>query len=121
MKKTKTKFSQVLLWLLCFAVPLSIAANNHPTTKNSSSEGPALSEAATQSNCNTEIAYWSLDACYSTSSNNSSQDYSELTAITNTPANSGGNVTATNLFRNQGSHSCTPGVNGSTAVCVGTR
>ncbi len=71
--------------------------------------------------CDKRIAYWNMNSCFSRLNQSSSFDYSELTASVSTPADCGGNVSASNVFRNKGTHSCTPGINGTPAICVGTR
>ncbi len=65
------------------------------------------------------VAYWNLDACVSNSSNGTNSDYSEFTAqVTN---NSSFTTSATNVRRDLGNHSCTPGVGDSPAMCIGTQ
>ena len=64
------------------------------------------------------IASWDLEACYSNSGDGSNYDYSEFTAVTN-DANCT-SVTATNVMRMEGAHSCTPGQEGK-AMCIGTQ
>ena len=71
--------------------------------------------------CDVVIAYWDLEDCESNSGNGSNNDYNEFAPTTTTPNGCGGNTMASNVFRDNGSHSCTPGVNGSVGMCVGTR
>ncbi|MEM8908496.1 MAG: hypothetical protein AAGD05_11665, partial [Bacteroidota bacterium] len=65
---------------------------------------------STLTDCEEELAYWSLDNCISFSNNGTNLDYSELTAQTSTPSGFAA-VTATNLFAN-GTHSCVNGESG---------
>ena len=71
--------------------------------------------------CNTVIAHWDLENCYSDLGNGSNNDYSEFTPSLTTPTECGGSTMASIVYRNNGTHSCTPGVSGSVGMCVGTR
>ncbi|MDA8693432.1 T9SS type A sorting domain-containing protein, partial [Saprospiraceae bacterium] len=63
-----------------------------------------------------------LDACMSDSTDGSAADYTEFTGVAeNDPACTQYSVVGGNLFRNNptvNTHSCTEGVNGTTAMCV---
>jgi len=67
---------------------------------------------------------FNLDACYSDNTDNSGADYTEFTGtITNDPACTQYAVLGNNLYRNNPTanmHSCTEGINGSVAMCVGS-
>ncbi|MEM1319377.1 MAG: T9SS type A sorting domain-containing protein [Bacteroidota bacterium] len=67
-----------------------------------------------QTSCGNALARWSLDACHPGSS------YNEFTAAVSTPSDCGGSVSASKVFREDGDHSCTPGVSRD-GLCVGTR
>jgi len=69
----------------------------------------------------TSFVNFNLDACYSDSQDGSNNDYSEFTGDVNNDAECTtyevvGTLNRTNPSVN--AHSCTPGVNGSTAMCV---
>ena len=65
---------------------------------------------------------FNLDDCYSDTTDGSNCDYSEFTAeVSNDPACSQFTVLGDHLYRNNpdvNKHSCTPGINGTTAMCV---
>ncbi|NNF01492.1 MAG: T9SS type A sorting domain-containing protein, partial [Bacteroidia bacterium] len=64
--------------------------------------------------CNpTTILEWDMEACAAGSK------YSEFYA-TKVLSSAFDKLTPTNLYRSSGDHSCTPGVNGGTGMCVGT-
>ena len=72
--------------------------------------------------CSSEIVKWDLESCYSNSNTpNSGSDYSEFTPTITTPNECGGNVSASIVYREEGTHSCSPGYDGNVAMCVGTR
>jgi len=70
---------------------------------------------------NISTAYFSLDECYSNSSDNSFMDYSEFTADINESADGPGiTIVGNNLYRANASvnhHSCIEGVGGGAAMC----
>lgn len=66
------------------------------------------------------VIHYNLDACWSFMSDGSHMDYSEFTATQPEPL-SCADITASIVFREPASmqkHSCTPGVNGSIAMCI---
>ena len=66
------------------------------------------------------IAYYSLDACNSNTNSGTNTDFSEFTAVYPEPL-SCATVSATNVQRTNptvNSHSCTPGIGNSPAMCV---
>ena len=72
------------------------------------------------SNCSEqELVRWNFNNCFSQIGSSSEFDYSELRASVRSFGGCS-HISATNVFRNSGSHSCTPGLNGSAALCVGT-
>ncbi|MFK7907425.1 MAG: DUF11 domain-containing protein, partial [Chitinophagales bacterium] len=70
--------------------------------------------------CNSvSLVKWNMESCDS-NTGGSNADYSEFTP--NYPNNGGySSVTATNLWRDTGNHSCTPGYNGNIGMCIGTQ
>jgi len=98
--------------------------------ESSSNASPVINErfqgasAIHYTNCNEQndaLVYYSVDQCYSTTgASQSNSDYSEL--LPTFPSGlSCGFVSATNIFRvapASNRHSCTPGVEGSVAMCV---
>jgi cysteine-rich repeat protein len=67
-----------------------------------------------------EKVTWDLDACWSFSSDGTSSDYSDFDPVVLDVCD-GTQVTATNLYRQQGQHSCTddPAGNPGDAMCIG--
>lgn len=66
------------------------------------------------------VVYYSLDACLSVPTQGSDMVYTEFTPAYPDPLSCAG-LTATHAFREntgENKHSCTPGVNGSPAICV---
>ena len=103
------------------ATPGSACDDGNPNTSNDMVTGDGCGCAGTLDQvCNpTELAYWSLDACESFGGDGSANDFSELTAMTSTPAGFSV-VNASILTHDDGSHSCTAGESGA-AVCSGIR
>jgi hypothetical protein len=65
------------------------------------------------------LLVWDLENCSSNSGSGSNMDYSEFTAVN--IANGGcDNISGSIIQRDQGDHSCTPGYNGATGMCIGT-
>src|SRR5688500_1996281 len=71
----------------------------------------------------TSTAYFNLQACNANMVTGSQMDYNEFTAQIDNSECVSLNVVGDNLYRNNPTsnpHSCTPGVNGSVAMCVGS-
>jgi hypothetical protein len=71
--------------------------------------------------CEKTLVHFDLNACYADMGNGSNMDYSEFTP-TYPNALSYADITASTLYRESdpmNKHSCTPGVEGSPAMCVG--
>ncbi|HFA50199.1 MAG TPA: hypothetical protein ENJ95_14405, partial [Bacteroidetes bacterium] len=69
--------------------------------------------------CFDQMVHWDLENC-SSNSGGSNADYSEFTPSISTPTGCGGNVDASIVYRDNGNHSCAPGMDGNVAMCVGT-
>ncbi len=65
------------------------------------------------------IAHWNLNACVSNTGNGTNMDYSEFTAQVYNPT--GATIATSIVNREIGDHSCTPGINGTAGMCVGTQ
>jgi len=107
---------------LTFAVPT--ADGDVAPTGNDFFQGAS---AVTYSNCRVvnmpeSLVYYDLNGCTSFNNDGTNMDYSEFTAVYPTPVDCG-SVTATIVNRTSPTtnlHSCTPGIGGSEAMCVGS-
>ena len=113
--KKSTTFITLMCCLLFYQYPTK-ASDTFFTNDNST-----LSETEIAlTDCNeSNIAYWDLDACLSNANNDGTKfDYSEFTAITNTP--SGFSSVSASILDHDGEHSCTAGESGA-AICSSIR
>ena len=106
------KINKILPTLTCLLLWTSIVVQaNHIISEEASDIAPPVT-------CDIQLAHWNFNTCDAIIGS-TANSYSEFNGNTNNGTCS--NVSTTNVFRNNPSnypHSCTPGLNGTKAMCV---